>query len=52
MEYGLEILTQCASPLGVVPSGGADYFLIRMTDFGAKNCVFELKTLSLYISSP
>ena len=31
------------SPLEVVPFGGADYFLIRMTDFGVKNCVFELK---------
>ena len=33
------------SPLGLVPFRGADYFLIRMTDFGAKNWVFELKTL-------
>ena len=38
------------APLGVVSFGDVNYFLIRMTDFGAKNCVFAFQTLSLHIS--
>ena len=52
MEFVLQTLTQCSSPWGVVPFGGVEKFWPRMTDFGLKNCVFDLKTLSRHNSAP
>ena len=35
-----------------MPFGGVDNFWLRMTDFGLKNHVFDVKTLSDDISAP
>ena len=37
--------------VGDVPFRGVENFWLRMTDFGAKNYVFDVRTLSGYISA-
>ena len=44
--------TQCASALGVEHFGGVKNSWHRMTDFGLKNYVVDVKTLSDHNSAP
>ena len=52
LELGLHLWTQCASALGVEHFGGVKNFWLRMTDFGLKNYVIDVKTLSDHNSAP